>query len=80
MIELTIKHYKDSEEGRDEVCKSIEEYAENREIDAAIKICVAHKDSLEETISFVKEQFSKANKEYITSRFNDRYTDKHTVP
>lgn len=51
------------------MCKSIETYATEEAIDAVIRNCVAHKDSLEETISFVKEQFTKVTKEYITSRF-----------
>lgn len=64
-----IRHFKNSEKGRDEVCKSIETYATEEAIDAVIKTCIAHKDSLEETIDFVKEQFMKVNREYIISRF-----------
>lgn len=52
------------------MCKSIEEYAINREIDAVIKNCIEHNDSAEETIKFVKKQFSKASKNYIISRYN----------
>lgn len=68
-----IKHYKDTEKGRDEVCKSIEDYAtdiaKEQSIDAIINTCIAHKDSLEQTVEFVKKQYAEATIEHITSRF-----------
>ena len=47
----------------------IEEYVVEMVIDAIIRSCINHKDTLEETIGFVKEQYSHAEEEYITSRF-----------
>ena len=60
------------------MCGSIEEYAAERAIDALIKCCIAHKDSLEETIALVKEQFSKVTEEYIASRFKELFGFYHT--
>lgn len=70
-----IKHFKESEKGRDEMCKSIEIYATEEAIDAVIRTCVAHKDSREETINYVKTQFNDISEDYITSRFEVLFTD-----
>ena len=69
-LSKAMQHFKDSEKGRDEVCKSIEEFANDRGIDTAINICIAHNDSLEETITYVTEQFTNATRDYISSRYN----------
>lgn len=52
------------------MCQSIEEYAAESSIDAIIKNCLAHNDSLEQTIQFVKYQFSEATNELITDRYH----------
>ena len=65
-----INHYKGSERGCDEMCESIENYAIEMAIEEVIKTCIAHKDSLDQTILFVTEQFSKASKENITTIYN----------
>ncbi|MCQ2535354.1 MAG: Rpn family recombination-promoting nuclease/putative transposase [Lachnospiraceae bacterium] len=69
-LSRTVKHFKDSKKGRDQMCQSIEEYAAESSIDAIIKTCLAHKDSLEQTIQFVKYQFSEATNELITDRYH----------
>ena len=57
------------------MCKVMEnyanEYAMEKSIDAVIKACLAHKDSLDETINFVKAQFPNVTTEYIGDRFKN---------
>lgn len=67
---ITYYQYKGSEEECDEVSKSIEAYAAEAAIDAVIRTCIAHKDSLEDTISFVENQYE-ASEEYIVSRYKE---------
>ena len=57
------------------MCKSIEIYENEEAIDAVIRTCVAHKDSREETINYVKTQFNDISEDYITSRFEVLFTD-----
>ncbi len=68
-----IRHYKDTEKGRSEVCKSIEEYAADiameKAIDAVIQNCFAHNDTKEDTIMYVQKQFPQVTKNQIELRF-----------
>ncbi len=65
-----IKHYKETEEGCDNVCKIVEDIAKEYAVDTVIKACVNFGQSLDETIKYVTSEFDVATKDYITSQYN----------
>ncbi len=69
-LSMAMHHFKETEEGSDEMCKAIEEFADERALNTAIDICIECNSSLEETIRIVKKKFKDATVDYITSMYN----------
>lgn len=64
-----MQHYKNTEKGRDEMCKAIEEYATDKAIDTVIEACIDFNKTFEETTRYVTSKFDNATVGYITSRY-----------
>ena len=68
-LSKAMKHFKDTEGGKNEMCKSIEEYAEERALDLAINICMDFGKKIDETIDYVCGRFPSFTRDYVTERF-----------
>lgn len=71
-LSRAIRHYKDTEKGRDEVCKSIEDYATEiatrQSIDEVVQTCIDFDKPFDEIIKYVSNRFNDIAKDYIVSR------------
>ena len=61
-------HFKDTEEGLNEMCASIESYATDKALDRSISTCIRVKLSKDATVQAIKEEFPEYDDEQIISR------------
>ena len=73
-----MKREEQEEKGREEVCKSIQDYAENRELIGFIGGCVVCKLTLKEVMEKVKKKYENVTEEKIIAIYNSviRQTNK----
>ena len=64
-----VKHFKDTEKGRDEMCSIIEEYAVDKAIDATIESFKHCGKTLKETIEYVTSKYE-TTEAYVTEKYN----------
>ena len=65
-----MKREEQEEKGREEVCKSIQDYAENRELITYIGCCVEYKATLKEVMEKVKKKYANVTEEKIIAIYN----------
>lgn len=63
-----IHHFKNTEEGVNEMCASIETYANDRAMDATIIACIDFNKTAEEAVSYVGKKFPEVDNDRIISR------------
>ena len=77
----TIDYEKEREEGRDEMCETIERYANEvaveREIDRMIKTCIKLNCSKEKTIKMVLEDFPQISEEQVSKRVSEIWEEEN---
>ena len=68
-----VKHFKDTEKGREEMCSIIEEYGDNRAKDSAIDATIESfkhcGKTLKETIEYVTSKYE-TTEAYVTEKYN----------
>ena len=74
-LSKAIQHFKDTEEGRDEMCAIIENYANEiaveRAVDTMIKTCIMLDATKEKTLKMVLDEFPQISKEQISKRVTE---------
>ena len=73
----TIDYEKEREEGRDEMCETIERYANEVAVDTMIKTCIKLNCSKEKIIKMVLEDFPQISEEQVSKRVSEIWEEEN---